>query len=134
MTRGFVLLQAAQMAGKWFIEKFLVHGLIAAISLPMTVLSVSSIIDAQWSVVSCLSPPSLMTARPSMTARSFSVRGELHFIMGGRLIHSLVSLGVQLQRCVNFKDVQWLKPAWKLCGAFTVSLRHTIYVKPNPES
>ena len=40
------------MAGKWFIEKFLVHGLIAAISLPMTILSVSSIIDAQWSVVS----------------------------------------------------------------------------------
>ncbi len=39
------------MAGKWFIEKFLVHGLIAAIALPMTVLSVSSIIDAQWSVV-----------------------------------------------------------------------------------
>ena len=44
-------LQAAQMAGKWFIEKFLVHGLIAAISLPMTIFSVSSIIDAQWSVV-----------------------------------------------------------------------------------
>ncbi len=43
------------MAGKWFIEKFLVHGLIAAISLPMTVLSVSSLIDAQWNVVSTTS-------------------------------------------------------------------------------
>ncbi|CAL8463668.1 g3202 [Coccomyxa elongata] len=49
---AFIKDQAAQMAGKWFIEKFLVHGLIAAISLPMTVLSVSSIIDAQWNVVS----------------------------------------------------------------------------------
>lgn len=47
-----IYVQAAQAAGKWFIEKFLVHGLIAAISLPMTVLGVSKLIDSQWSVVS----------------------------------------------------------------------------------
>ena len=49
-----VLAQAAQAAGKWLIEKFIVHGLVAAVSLPMTLLSVSSLIDSQWTVVSLL--------------------------------------------------------------------------------
>ena len=50
----FVLWQAAQAAGKYLIEKFIVHGLVAAVSLPMTLLSVSSLIDSQWTVVSLL--------------------------------------------------------------------------------
>ena len=47
-----VLAQAAQAAGKYLIEKFIVHGLVAAVALPMTLLSVSSLIDSQWTVVS----------------------------------------------------------------------------------
>ena len=46
-----VLAQAAQAAGKYLIEKFIVHGLVAAVALPMTLLSVSSLIDSQWTVV-----------------------------------------------------------------------------------
>ena len=45
-------MQAAQAAGKWLIEKFLVHGLVAAVALPMTLMSVSTLIDSQWTVVS----------------------------------------------------------------------------------
>ena len=47
-------MQAAQAAGKWLIEKFVVHGLVAAVALPMTLMSVSSLIDSQWTVVSLL--------------------------------------------------------------------------------
>ncbi len=43
--------QAAQAAGKWLIEKFVIHGLVAAVALPMTLMSVSSLIDSQWTVV-----------------------------------------------------------------------------------
>ena len=46
-----ISMQAAQAAGKWLVEKFIVHGLVAAVSLPMTLLSVSSLIDSQWTVV-----------------------------------------------------------------------------------
>ena len=52
----FVLAQAAQAAGKYLIEKFIVHGLVAAVALPMTLLSVSSLIDSQWTVVSLPCP------------------------------------------------------------------------------
>jgi len=119
---GCVLLQAAQVAGKWFIEKFLVHGLIAAISLPMTVLSVSSIIDAQWSVVSSSSPPSLMTACPSTTARSFSVSEELRYIIGGSLWQYHPLIGVAWDPVLNMYNVSSTR-----CSASTVPLGHTIY-------
>ncbi|CAK0785406.1 hypothetical protein CVIRNUC_008615 [Coccomyxa viridis] len=48
---NFLKDQAAQAAGKYLIEKFIVHGLVAAVALPMTLLSVSSLIDSQWTVV-----------------------------------------------------------------------------------
>lgn len=54
-----LLVQAAQAAGKWLIEKFLVHGLVAAVALPMTLMSVSSLIDSQWTVVGAPAAPSL---------------------------------------------------------------------------
>ena len=56
-----VPVQAAQAAGKWLIEKFIVHGLVAAVALPMTLMSVSSLIDSQWTVVSLFGL--LLTAR-----------------------------------------------------------------------
>ncbi|CAL5224218.1 g6865 [Coccomyxa viridis] len=48
---SFLKDQAAQAAGKWLIEKFVIHGLVAAVALPMTLMSVSSLIDSQWTVV-----------------------------------------------------------------------------------
>jgi hypothetical protein len=42
--------QAAQAAGKWFLN-MIAHGIVAALSLPLTALSATSLIDMQWNVV-----------------------------------------------------------------------------------
>lgn len=44
-------LQAYSQAGKYLIENFVIHGLVAAVALPMTVLNVSGVIDSSWAVV-----------------------------------------------------------------------------------
>ena len=56
------LMQAAQAAGKWLIEKFIIHGLVAAVALPMTMMSISSLIDSQWTVVSLFKLSCILTA------------------------------------------------------------------------
>lgn len=67
--KSAVPVQAAQAAGKWLIEKFVIHGLVAAVALPMTLMSVSSLIDSQWTVVS-LVKPSLTLQRPALASVS----------------------------------------------------------------
>ncbi|KAK9823941.1 hypothetical protein WJX72_006533 [[Myrmecia] bisecta] len=47
----FIKSKATQEAGKYMVEHFLVHGLMAAVALPMTVLSASNFIDSNWAVV-----------------------------------------------------------------------------------
>ena len=42
--------QAAQAAGKWFLNA-VAHGIMAALTLPLTALSATSLIDMQWNVV-----------------------------------------------------------------------------------
>jgi hypothetical protein len=42
--------QAAQAAGKWFLN-MVAHSIVAAVSLPLTALSATSLIDMQWNVV-----------------------------------------------------------------------------------
>ena len=42
--------QAAQAAGKWFLS-MIAHGVMAALTLPLTALSATSLIDLQWNVV-----------------------------------------------------------------------------------
>lgn len=44
------MLQAAQEAGGMFLDKFVLHGLLGAASLPLTALSAASIIDSAWAV------------------------------------------------------------------------------------
>ena len=46
------LSQAYSAAGKYLIENFVIHGLVGAVALPMTVLNVSGLIDSTWAVVS----------------------------------------------------------------------------------
>ena len=43
-------LQVTAEAGKYLVEQFLVHGLVAAVALPMTVMSAANLIDTWWSV------------------------------------------------------------------------------------
>ena len=43
--------QAAQKAGGMFLDKFVLHGLLGAATLPLTALSAASIIDSAWAVV-----------------------------------------------------------------------------------
>ena len=45
-------LQAYSAAGMYLIENFVIHGLVGAVALPMTVLNVSGLIDSTWAVVS----------------------------------------------------------------------------------
>ena len=52
-VNNLTCVQAASRAGKYLIENFVIHGLVAAVALPMTVLSVSSLIDSTWAVVIC---------------------------------------------------------------------------------
>ena len=42
--------QAAQKAGGMFLDKFVLHGLLGAATLPLTALSAASIIDSAWAV------------------------------------------------------------------------------------
>ena len=73
--------QAAQAAGKWLIEKFIVHGLVAAVALPMTLMSVSSLIDSQWTVVSLLEL--LQTSRSwHLTLIKHMLEGDRHATHG----------------------------------------------------
>ena len=44
--------QAYTRAGQYLIENFVIQGLVAAVALPMGVISVSNLIDSNWAVVS----------------------------------------------------------------------------------
>ena len=42
--------QVTMEAGKYLVEQFVVHGLVAAVALPMTVMSAANLIDTWWTV------------------------------------------------------------------------------------
>lgn len=42
--------QVTMEAGKYLVEQFVVHGLVAAVALPMTVMSAANLIDTWWAV------------------------------------------------------------------------------------
>ena len=42
--------QVTAEAGKYLVEQFVVHGLVAAVALPMTVMSAANLIDTWWTV------------------------------------------------------------------------------------
>lgn len=65
--KSIELMQAAQAAGKWLIEKFIIHGLVAAVALPMTMMSISSLIDSQWTVVSLFKLSCILAACMSVS-------------------------------------------------------------------
>ena len=50
LTGAHAGMQAAQAAGKWF-ASMVAAGIVAAVALPMTALSATSLIDMQWNVV-----------------------------------------------------------------------------------
>ena len=60
---GALRTQAAQAAGKWFLS-MIAHGIVAALSLPLTALSATSLIDMQWNVVCAALPPHLARSQP----------------------------------------------------------------------
>ena len=43
-------LQITTEAGKYLVEQFVVQGLVAAVALPMTVMSAANLIDTWWAV------------------------------------------------------------------------------------
>ena len=46
-------LQAYTRAGQYLIENFVIHGLVGAVALPMTILNISGVIDNTWAIVRC---------------------------------------------------------------------------------
>ena len=47
-----IFVQATSRAGMYLIENFVIHGLVGAVALPLTILNVSGLIDSCWAVVS----------------------------------------------------------------------------------
>ncbi len=45
-----IMLQVTMEAGKYLVEQFVVQGLVAAVALPMTVMSAANLIDTWWAV------------------------------------------------------------------------------------
>jgi len=66
------LLQALARTGKYLIEKFVIHGLVGAVALPMTVLNVSGLIDSTWAIVTPPPSPHPAHARPALSTTTSS--------------------------------------------------------------
>ena len=49
--------QAYTRAGQYLIENFVIHGLVGAVALPMTILNISGVIDSTWAIVRFPSSP-----------------------------------------------------------------------------
>ena len=49
-THPNVAVQVTMEAGKYLVEQFVVQGLVAAVALPMTVMSAANLIDTWWAV------------------------------------------------------------------------------------
>lgn len=47
---SLLLGQVTMEAGKYLVEQFVVQGLVAAVALPMTVMSAANLIDTWWTV------------------------------------------------------------------------------------